>query len=86
LAPRLQGWFRDMTIGADEPEPSTHAPPPRSTRETEGHPHPSAAEARERGKMRKAASDHTQRALWRTFFAVLGALLVLSLVIAIRNQ
>lgn len=36
--------------------------------------------------MRKAASDHTQGVLWRTFFALLGALLVLSLVIAIRNQ
>ena len=75
---------RPMTTRADGPEPSTHAPPPRPT--TENHPHPSPAQARERGKMRKAASDHTQRRLWRSFFALLGALLLVSLVIAIRNQ
>ena len=72
-----------MMTQADKPETSPRAAVARTT---ESHPRPSAVEALERGHMRKAASDHTQRAIWRSVCALLGVLLVLALALAWGSQ
>lgn len=52
----------------------------------EQHPLPSPEEARERGKMRKAASDGAQAAIWVWFFVMLAAVVVLAAAWGLRHR
>ena len=43
------------------------------------HPRPSVADALERGHLRRAASERTQRTIWVAFYIGLGVLLAIGL-------
>jgi hypothetical protein len=49
--------------------------PPRARESGHDHPRPSRGEARERGRMRRAADDGTQQKVWLAFYVALGLLL-----------
>lgn len=44
------------------------------TQTTEGHPHPSPREHRERSHLRRASDDRTQGRIWLAFYVGLGLL------------
>jgi hypothetical protein len=50
------------------------------------HPLPTPEEARERGRMRRAASDGTQAAIWVWFFAMLALLIALGVAWGLQHR
>jgi hypothetical protein len=74
--------LRQRAATGREPPQSTETHPQSS----ETHPRPSVAEAIERGKMRRAADDGTQRAIWIAFYVALGIMMVVGVAAGLRHR